>query len=386
MPDSALSNHPAVELAKALVACDSTNPDLNPGGAGEGAVGELIAARLRAAGMEVELVEVRPGRPNVIGRLPGRGGGRTLMLCGHTDVVSADPDGFEPRIHDGRLYGRGSVDMKGGLAAAIVAAENLASGTPLAGDVLVAAIIDEEWVSLGAESLVQTHRADGAILAEQSDLDLVVEHGGFAWFEVTSEGVEAAGIDPDHGVDAITLLAPVLQGIAVLDAELATRPAPEYGRPSVHASMISGGSQFPAYPTSCTLSIERCTVAGETVADARREVGALLDAARAADPRFTATTTLVVGREPVKLDSGGPLVQALEAEITRHRGAPPRHLGDIGWADSGLLVEAGIPCVIFGPTGAGCHTAEEYVEVDSLVACAEIIENAARSFCGVAPS
>jgi len=375
-----------VELTKALIACDSTNPDLTPGGVGEGAVGELIAERLRSAGMEVELVEVRPGRPNVIGRLRGRGGGRTLMLCGHTDVVSADPDGFDPRTEDGRLYGRGSVDMKGGLAAAIVAAENLASGPPLAGDVLVAAIIDEEWVSLGAESLVETHRADGAILAEQSDLDLVVEHGGFAWFEVTSEGAEAAGIDPDHGVDAITLLAPVLQGIAALDAELATRPAPSYGRPSVHASTISGGSQFPAYPTRCALGIERCTVAGETVADARAEIDALLDAARAADPRFKARTRLVVGREPIKLDSDGPLVQTLDAEITRHRGAPPRHLGDIGWADSGLLVEAGIPCVIFGPTGAGCHTAEEYVEVDSLVACAEIIEHTARSFCGVASS
>jgi acetylornithine deacetylase len=386
MPDSALSQHPAVELARALITCDSTNPDLSPGGAGEGAVAELIAARLRAAGLEVEVVEVRPGRPNVIGRLRGRGGGPTLMLWGHTDVVSAEPDGFRPRIEDGRLYGRGSVDMKGGLAAAIVAVETLASGPPLAGDVLVAAVIDEEWVSLGAESLVQTHRADGAILAEQSDLELVVEHGGFAWFEVTSEGVEAAGIDPDRGVDAITLLAPVLQGIAALDGELATRPAPAYGRPSVHASTISGGSQFPAYPVSCALGIERCTVAGETVDDAQAEVDALLQSARTADPRFTATTKLVVGREPVKLDSAGPLVQALEAEITNHRGAPPRHLGDIGWADSGLLVEAGIPCVIFGPTGGGCHTAAEYVEVDSLVACAEIIEAAARSFCGVAGS
>lgn len=386
MSDSALTPHPALVLAQELIACDSTNPELVVGGAGEGAVGELIAGRLRAAGLEVEIDEVRPGRPNVIGRLRGRGGGHALMLCGHTDVVSADPAGFSPRIEGGRLYGRGAVDMKGGLAAAIVAAERLAAGPPLQGDLLVAAIVDEEWLSLGAESLVESHGADGAILAEQSDLELIVEHGGFAWFEVTSQGVEAAGIDPDHGVDAIALLAPVLAGVAALDAELATRPAPAYGRPSVHASMISGGSQFPAYPTSCVLGIERCTVAGETVADARAELDALLESARAADPRFTATARLVVGREPVRLDSAGPLVQALEAEITRHRGAPPRHLGDIGWADSGLLVQAGIPCVIFGPTGAGCHTAEEYVEVDSLVACAEIIEAAARSFCGAAGS
>src|ERR1700744_6543077 len=165
MPDSALRDHPAIELAMDLIACDSTNPDLTPGGAGEGLVADLIAGRLRGAGMEVEMIEVRPGRPNVIGRLRGRGGGRTLMLCGHTDVVSADPAAFTPRIEGGRLYGRGAVDMKGGLAAAIVAAERLAAGPALEGDVLVAAIIDEEWLSLGAESLVESYRADGAILA-----------------------------------------------------------------------------------------------------------------------------------------------------------------------------------------------------------------------------
>ncbi|MDE3131653.1 MAG: M20/M25/M40 family metallo-hydrolase, partial [Acidobacteriota bacterium] len=380
MPDNALIDSPVVELATALIACDSTNPDLSPGGVGEAAVAALIAARLRAAGLEVALEEVVPGRPNVIGRLRGSGGGRTLMLWGHMDVVGAGPDGFTPRIEDGRLYGRGAVDMKGGLACAIAAAERLAAGEPLAGDVIVAGVIDEEWISLGAEALVQRHHADGAILTEQSDLDLVVEHGGFAWFELVSRGVESAGIEPDRGVDAIALLAPVLAGITELDADLATRPAPAYGRPSIHASTIRGGTQFPQYPSACTLGIERCLVAGETVAQAQAEIEALSRRAGAADPRFGASVELVVGREPVKLDAGGPLVQLLAAAIERHRGAAPRHIGDIGWADSGLLAEAGTPCVIFGPTGDGHHTAHEYVELESLAACVEIIEAATRAY------
>ncbi len=381
MLDSALTQHPAVTLTEALIACDSTNPDLVAGGAGEDAVAALIAERLTRAGLEVELEQVRPGRPNVIGRLRGSGGGRSLMLCGHTDVVSADADGFRPRIVDDRLYGRGAVDMKGGLAAAIVAAERLAAGPRLAGDLIVAAVIDEEWLSLGAEALVERWSADGAILAEQSDLDLVVEHGGFAWFEVTTSGPEAAGIEPERGVDLIAQLAPLLAGLTELDRELSKRDAPAYGRPSIHASMINSGTFYPSYPTSCVLGIERCTVGGETVAQARAELEALLDAGRIADPRFDPSVKMIVGREAVKLDTTGPLVKALESEITKYRGVAPKHIGDIGWADSGLLVEAGVPCVIFGPAGNGCHTAEEYVEIESLVATAEIIEAAARAFC-----
>ncbi|MGH2859574.1 MAG: M20/M25/M40 family metallo-hydrolase [Solirubrobacteraceae bacterium] len=382
------ARHPTVALTCELVAADSTNPELVPGGAGEGAVAQIIADRLSAAGLEVTLTEAAPGRPNVVGRLRGSGGGRSLILCGHMDVVGATPDGFVPTFRDGRLYGRGTVDMKGGLAAAVVAAERLAAertqdgGRGLAGDLIVAGVIDEEWVSAGAERLVAEHGADAAILPEQSDLDVIVEHGGFAWFDVLSRGTESPGIEPDVGVDAIALLAPVVQGLVELDRELASRPRMIYGRPSVHPSTISGGSQFPVYAAACALGIERCLVAGESVADARAEVDALLAQARAADPRFDAEVQLVVGREPVRLDESGPLVRALDTAIEARTGRMPSHVGDMGWADSGIFVQAGIPCAIFGPAGDGHHTAHEYVEVESLIACTEIIESTARTFCG----
>jgi acetylornithine deacetylase len=376
------SDDAAVLLALQLVGMDSTNPQLVAGGAGEAQVAQIIAARLRAAGLEVSMTEVAPGRPNVVGRLRGRGGGRSLMLCGHTDVVGAEPPGFTPSVRDGRLYGRGTVDMKGGLAAAVVAVERLAaSGSALDGDVLVAGVIDEEWVSAGAERLVAEHGADAAILPEQSDLDVIVEHGGFAWFDVHSRGVESPGIEPEAGVDAIALLAPVLSGLVELDRELAQRPRRRSGRPSLHPSTISGGTQFPVYAAACTLGIERCLVAGESVAGARAEIHALLTRARLADPRLEAEVELVVGREPVSLDESGPLVRALDAAIEAHTGRAPAHVGDMGWADSGILAEAGIPCAIFGPAGDGHHTAHEYVTVASLIACAEIIEATARAFC-----
>ena len=113
-------------------------------------------------------------------------------------------------------------------------------------------MIDEEWLSAGAEALVGRHAADAAIFPEPSNLDVVIEHGGFAWFEVESTGFEAAGGDTDLGRDAIAMLGPVLAGIRTLDREFATRPAPAWGRASIHASTIAGGDQLPVYPSSCT--------------------------------------------------------------------------------------------------------------------------------------
>ncbi len=372
---------PAAALLAELIRCDSTNPDLVPGGAGEGGVAKIVAARLERAGLEVELVEVAPRRPNVIGRLPGTGGGRSLLLCSHTDVVGAGAELFEPRIADGRMLGRGAIDMKAGLAASIIAAERLAAGGPLAGDLIVAGVIDEEYASLGAVDLAARVKADAAILPEQSDLQLITAHGGFAWFELTSIGFEAAGIDVDRGIDSIALLAPVLERISALDRELESRPAADYGRPSIHAATIAGGSQFPAYPAKTVLGIERCTIAGETCAGATAEIEAMIAAAKQADPRFEAELELIVGRDPVELASGEPIVELLDAAVSERLGEPAIHRGDMGWMDSGILVEAGVPCVVFGPTGAGEHTDDEWVDLASVDTCAEILADVARRFC-----
>jgi acetylornithine deacetylase len=372
----------AVELLAELVAADSTNPTLVPGGAGEGAVAAILARRLAAAGLEVDVWDAAPGRPNVVGRLPGAGGGRSLMFCGHTDVVGAEPEAFVPVVRDGRMHGRGTNDMKGGIAAAVVAAERLAAGPSLAGDVLVACVIDEEWGSLGAEALVARYGADAAVLPEQSDLEVIFAHGGFVWYDVVSAGVEAAGGQAERGVDGIALAGSLLSGILALDRQLAERETAEWGRPSIHASTIRGGTSYPMYPGECVIGVERCLMPGESVAESRAEMEQLLADARAADGRFSGAFETIVAREPVVLDRDEPVVRSAIAAATAVVGAAPVVRSDYGWMDSGILVEAGIPCVVLGPTGDGLHTADEWVDLGSVEACVNILERMARELCG----
>jgi acetylornithine deacetylase len=370
-----------VDLLAELVAADSTNPGLVPGGAGEGAVAGILAARMRAAGLEVDMWDAAPGRPNVVGTLRGTGGGRSLMFCGHTDVVAAEADAFVPWVAGGRMHGRGTCDMKGGIVAALDAVGRLAAAPP-AGDVVIACVIDEEWRSIGAEALVERHRADAAVLPEQTDLEVVFAHGGFAWYDVRSIGVEAAGGRPELGRDAIALSAPILDGLAALDRDLALRETAEWGRPSVHASTIHGGQTYPAYPRECVIGVERCLMPGESLAESRAEMDRLIDRAKAADTRFEGGWTTVVAREPVLLDRDEPVVRETVAAATAVLGRPPVVRSDYGWMDSGILVEAGIPCIVFGPTGDGLHTADEWVDLASVETCAAVFERLARSFCG----
>lgn len=373
---------PVVDLLEQLVEIDSTNPELVPGGAGEEAIVRFLAERFAGASLEVETWDVRPGRPNLVARLPGSGAGRSLVVCGHTDVVGAESAAFQPRLEGGRLFGRGALDMKGGLAAAVVAAERIARTGPLRGDLLLAFCVDEEWLSVGAEAFVDRYRADAAIFPEPTDLDVVTSHGGFAWYDVSSQGVEAAGVEPARGVDAIALLGPVLSGIREIDGALAASPSEAWGRGSVHASTIGGGDIYPSYPAECRLGVERCLIPGETVAEADVEIVGLLAAATRADARFRGSWQRIVGRNPVVLDPAEPVVHAIVEAAAGELGRPVAPRFDIGWLDSGVLSEAGIPCVVFGPSGRGEHTAEEWVDVDSLDTCARVLERAIRSFCG----
>ena len=365
-------------LIAVLVACDSTNPELAPGGAGEGPVAELIAAELASAGLEVEVSEVLRGRPNVVGRLHGTGNGPTLMLCGHSDVVAGPLELFTPVVREGRMLGRGTSDMKAGLAAALAAARRLAADPP-AGDVIVAAVVDEEWRSAGAEALAQGVRPDAAIVMESTQLDVIVEHGGFAWFELESTGVEAAGDDTEHGRDAIAYLGSALSEIAALDRMLAERPAAAYGRPSVHVGTIAGGLQLSAWPGRAVAGIERCLTASEDPDDVRSEMAETAARARAREPALELAVREVLMRPGIALDAGHP--SSLAGAFAEVTGRAPVLRGDMGWMDSGVLAEAGIPSVAFGPIGGGEHTEGEWVDLASVALCADVLAAAARTFC-----
>lgn len=192
------------ELLRRLVAIDSINPALVPGGAGESAIARFIASWAREAGLEVEIVEPVAGRPSVVAVARGTGGGKSLILNAHTDTVGvagmADP--LTPRVEGKRLYGRGAYDMKAGLAASMAVAA-AAVGRGWRGALILAAVADEEHASLGTAAVVERWRADAAIVTEPTALDLSVAHKGFSWLAVETQGVAAHGSRPDLGVDAI---------------------------------------------------------------------------------------------------------------------------------------------------------------------------------------
>lgn len=370
-------------LTAQLVAIDSTNPDLVPGGAGEGDIAAFVAGWLGEAGLNVTVHDLGPDRANVVGILPGSGGGQTLMLNAHMDVVGAGGiiDPWAPRREGNRLYGRGSYDMKASLAAIILVAREAASWG-LRGDLLVTAVADEEFASIGTQDIVRHYRADAAIVTEPTGLELCVAHKGFVWIQVETTGVAAHGSLPDIGVDAIAMMGPVLTALTGLERGLRAGPRhPFLGTGSVHASLIAGGQELSSYPNRCVLSIERRTVPGETQAQVETEIAAILAAATGQDPKFQAAQRTLLVREPFSVEMDEPIVQLASQELKRVRGDGPPVSGAFGWMDSALLSAAGIPTVIFGPDGVGAHADEEWVDLTSALATADALSGVVRAFC-----
>lgn len=372
------------QLLSDLVAIDSTNPDLVSGAAGEAEIAAFIANWLEAAGLEVHIDEVLPGRPNVVGIARGTGGGQTLLLNGHMDVVGvtgmAEP--FRPRLSDGRLYGRGVYDMKGGLAACMAAAAE-AKRRDLRGNVIVTAVMDEEYAGLGTQAIAERYRAGAAIVAEATELQLVTAHKGFVWLEVETHGVAAHGSRPHLGIDAIARMGRVLMGLEELDADLRARPAhPLLGQASVHASLISGGRELSSYPDSCVLSVERRTLPGEPGGAAEAELWAIVEQLRQDDATFKADVRCNLIRAPLETAESAAIVGIVQraAEETLHRPCAPAGLSF--WTDAATLHAAGIPTVLFGPIGAGAHATEEWVDLASVQTCAEVYLATATAFCG----
>ena len=358
-------------LLRQLVEIDSVNPMLVPGGAGEAEIAGFVAHWLGRAGVEVSVQEAAPGRPNVVGVARGSGGGRSLLLNAHTDTVGVAgmSSPYEPSEEGGRLYGRGALDMKAGLAAAMV---TVASLRGLAGDVVLAAVIDEEAGGAGTRALLDSgFRADAAIVPEPTGLDVAVAHKGFVGFEIETLGRAAHGSRPERGIDAIARMGPVLTELAILAEGLRLGPAhPLLGTSSVHASLIEGGQEFSSYPERCVVTGEWRTLPGESAADVERELRGLI--ARSG-----------VEAEPTLLFTGDPLETPAHAEIVQivHGHVGTAIVGVPYWADSAPLAAAGIPTVLVGPRGGGEHETVEWVELASVERLCDVLAATARVFC-----
>lgn len=375
-----------VSCLQELVRINSVNPFLVPGAPGEAGMAAAIGRRMEALGLAVELIEVAPGRPNLIARLPGSGGGKALILNAHMDTVGVAGmtiSPFEPEIRTGSLYGRGSADTKAGLAAEIVAIETVCrAGFPLRGDVVLAAVADEEYSSLGSEHLARTLRADGCIIAEDTALRLMVAHQGFAWYEIEVVGKAAHGMFPDQGIDAIAGMGRVLAALDRLDREVLSQNIhPLAGRCVFHNGTIQGGAEPGIYPARCALQIEIGCNPGETMATRRAEIEAILARLAAEDPRFKANLITHVERAPFEGDPEAEVVRVLGGRVAAETGRPYELIGENAWMDAALIQAAGIPTVVFGPRGGGFHADVEWVEIDQVVAAARILAETIVEFC-----
>ncbi len=376
----------ALKLLEELVAIESVNSSLVPGALGEQHASEHVQKFLRAHGIAAELEDAAPHRPNVIARIGPHNVQPALMLVAHIDTVGASdmPDPFMPRIRDGRMYGRGALDIKSGVAAMCSAAVALLEeSVPLVRAFTIATVVDEECNSLGTQTLLQHgYRAEAAVVLEPTNLQLVVAHKGYAWFEIVTHGRAAHGSLPGEGRDAIRMMGRVLGALDELEKNLASRPPhARLGNASLHASLISGGQELSSYPAECRLQLERRMVPGETEASVEAELRAMLAQLENQNPQFRSSLRAGLGSRPAyEIAEASLLVARASAAIHRVCGVCEL-AGMAAWTDTALLAAMGIPGVVFGPTGRGLHGADEYVEIDSVAKCAAALREIILEFC-----
>ena len=373
-------------LTQEMVRINSINPSLTPEGKGEAEIGAYVAERLHDIGLEVTTHEIEPRRVNVVGVLKGSGDGRSLLLNAHMDTVGVEGmsiDPFGAQIRDGRLYGRGSQDMKASLAAMMVAAKALIDANiTLAGDLLITAVADEEHSSIGTEALIQQVSAEAAIVTEPTDMHVCRAHRGFIWYDVETLGRAAHGSRYAEGIDANMRMGRFLAQLDKLEQDLLQRDGHELtGPPSLHAARLRGGKEVSIYAASCTLQMERRTTPGETVEQATAELQEIIDRLAAQDPTFKATIKPTFWRAPFEVDSEAPIVKTLDHALGVRIGHHPEHIGQTFWTDAALLADAGMETVLLGPKGYGLHSAEEWVDLQSVVDLAYVLAETAINYC-----
>jgi acetylornithine deacetylase len=379
----------AVALARALIKIDSRNPTLAPDSPGEGDCARFLASVLDDWGFSVDVLETVPYRPNVIARL-GPADAPALMLNGHLDVVGVEGMMHEPfsaELRGNRIYGRGSADLKGGVAAMCAAAVN-GGGTASERQVLIAAVADEEYESLGMREVISAGiRADAAIITEPTRLAICPAHRGFVWIDVEFKGRAAHGSRYDIGVDAITHAGLVLAELEKLERtrELAVGH-PLLGRASLHASKIRGGVGMSTYPEECSLAIERRTLPGESAQTALQEVGDACAAVRTRHPQLNARVTLSTAQLPSDVSIDAPIVNRLRGAL-EGEGIAVKIEGLSAWTDAALLNAAGVPAICFGPGDiALAHSAEEFVPVEEIEIATRVLARVVRDWCFTAGS
>ena len=373
-----------VELLCALTEINSVNNTLVPGAPGESEIADFIGQWFTDRNFEVTRLEATPGRPSIVACSKGATTDSKIMLNGHIDTVtiaSYEGDGLKAIRKDGNVYGRGTFDMKGGLAAQMVAAHR-AVQLGITGQVIVAAVSDEEHGNIGTEEVLKHFKADVGIVAEPTMLGLTVSHKGFVWFDLTINGIAAHGSRHDLGIDAISKAGYALVALDKYATELTARPHVKYlETPSVHASIIKGGEEISSYPAQCTIAIERRTVPGETPEGVRAELVAILDEVAANTKDFSYELGGGFTRAPLQVSEDHEIVRLIQNHFQSHTGNPIEFRGEWYWTDAALMNDAGITTVLFGVDGEGAHAAIEWATESSVHIVADVLTDVVVQWC-----
>lgn len=380
----------AVSLTQVLTQINSSNPILSlADGVGENQIVDYLVAWFRHRDIEYHRVETVPGRPSIVGILRGTGGGKSLMFNGHLDTVSLssyenDPLSGSLGTKNGKqvVFGRGSLDMKGGLSAALAALATIkASGSTLRGDIIVAAVSDEEDASQGTRDILAAGwRADAAVIPEPTRGVIATAHKGFVWVEVDILGVAAHGSDPSKGEDAIVHTGWFLRALEEYQRQLPVDDV--LGQATLHCGLIRGGEEPSSYPGLCTLTIEFRTIPSQTEQSILHDITEILRGISQENARFRfAEPRIKLSRPPQKLAASHPFTEQLVACASRVLGRRPDVQSVPFWCDAALLSEAGIPSIVYGPVGEGLRSKEEWVEVESLQEMEKVFIQLVKEFC-----
>lgn len=380
-----------VTLAQQLVRIDSSNPSLDTTNTapGEAKAAAFITQWLHHRGIETYVVESVPGRPSVVGVVRGSNpDAKSLMLNGHIDTVSLSTYGSDPlsgSLVDGRIYGRGVLDMKAGVAAAMTTLLHY-SKHGSKGDVIVAAVADEEDKSIGTAAVIAAGwKADAALIPEPTSLQLFHAHKGFVWIEVTILGNAAHGSDAKTGVDAIMHTATFMKAMEKYAEALDSDSI--LGQATMHCGTIRGGEENSSYAASCTLSLEVRTVNNDSTSQSSaaivKDITNILEKLATADEKFKFEAPKVLfERKPLlPMAETHPLLRAASNAIADVQGGRiVKPTAAKFWTDAALLSEAGIPSLVFGPEGEGLHGINEWVDVQSVKVVEQVMRETIDRF------
>jgi len=369
-----------LSLLPDLISINRINPPYGSDAPGEGKIGEYVADYYRRHKIPCEKQEVLPGRFNVVGKIKGRDRNRCLIFEAPLDtgsVAGMTSDPFVPEIRNNRMFGRGSCDTKAGMAGMMMALKQVSQGdTAPPTDLWVTSTIDEEYSFQGIRHLAaQGIRANGAVIAEPTQLDTIISHKGCLRWKITTHGRSAHSAKPHLGINAISKMMKLVQAIEtkILPRYQTAPQHPLLGTPTMNIGMVHGGIQVNLVPEYCEIHIDRRTLPGENTANIIADFQEVVEELTRLDPEFRAVIeTPLLEDSWLETSPSATIVEVTEA-VCREVIGKSRLQGVPYATNAGKLSRIGIPSLVIGPGNIDhAHTAVEFVDIDQVAQAAEI--------------